>query len=190
MNADELAACDAPKYEELVEARYIGVYGEGDECTPPAALFKTIEEAEAWCKARENEYGKCWHLLRTDVAGSYWNSFDDDPRAEFISPIAALDAENRRMQAILNTPEIKDFLKAVEIEAAHQRNRWGDAHDEQKDAGDWAHCLPLILSSNQAVWERDRDKYLHHLITMAAICFNAHRCTQLKAKNSTGAKRA
>ena len=41
------------------------------------------------------------------------------------------------LEALLNTPETDDFDRGVPLEAAHQRYRWGDDHDETKDAFDW-----------------------------------------------------
>src|SRR5271154_7571556 len=34
-----------------------------------------------------------------------------------------------RLKALLDTPEIEDFDKAVPLEAAHQIKRWGTQHD-------------------------------------------------------------
>jgi hypothetical protein len=47
-----------------------------------------------------------------------------------------LTADSRAYQAI-NTPEIHDFLAAVENEALHQRERWGSEHDAGKTDADW-----------------------------------------------------
>jgi hypothetical protein len=48
----------------------------------------------------------------------------------------ALD-EARKLRALLNTPELLDFAKAVQLEAAHQRARWGSDHDAGKTDADW-----------------------------------------------------
>jgi hypothetical protein len=45
--------------------------------------------------------------------------------------------ERDTLYALLNTPEIHDFIKAVPLEAAHQRQRWGSDHDDGKTAADW-----------------------------------------------------
>lgn len=37
----------------------------------------------------------------------------------------------------INTPEVADFIKAVEREALHQRERWGVDHDSGKTDADW-----------------------------------------------------
>jgi hypothetical protein len=43
----------------------------------------------------------------------------------------------RDLEAQINTPEIADFVKAVQLEAAHQRARWGSDHDAGKTDADW-----------------------------------------------------
>jgi len=84
-------------------------------------------------------------------------------------------AERDRLTALINTPEILDFVKAVQIEAVHQRERWGAAQDEGKTAADWFWLLGYLagkaLHSDKA---GDRDKLLHHIVTTAAACANWH----------------
>lgn len=89
--------------------------------------------------------------------------------------VAALEAENARLKDILNTPHTQNFLEAVQIEAAHQRERWGSEHDIGKTPDDWL-WLIAFLATKAAQAERygDREKYLHHIITCAAACANWH----------------
>lgn len=54
-----------------------------------------------------------------------------------VQELAKLRARVAELEAKLNTPEIVDFAKAVELEAAHQRERWGSAHDAGKTDADW-----------------------------------------------------
>lgn len=80
-----------------------------------------------------------------------------------------------RLEEVLNTPELHDFAKAVELEAKHQRARWGDRHDAEKTPHDWAAvALALLGKAVQASWDGDREKLLHHIITTAAVCNNWH----------------
>src|SRR5689334_19768307 len=51
--------------------------------------------------------------------------------------VIALTAEVERLRAELNTPHTADFLEAVRIEAAHQRQRWSAEHDDGKTNADW-----------------------------------------------------
>jgi len=79
------------------------------------------------------------------------------------------------LDALINTPELINFVHGAVAEAAHQRNRWGAAHDANKQMGDWVavfvHLLSKFVNAN---WNRDLDKSLHHLITIAAVAANAH----------------
>ena len=79
------------------------------------------------------------------------------------------------LEALINTPELINFVQGAVSEAAHQRNRWGSAHDANKQMGDWVavfvHLLAKFVNSN---WNHDIDKSLHHLITVAAVAANAH----------------
>lgn len=84
-------------------------------------------------------------------------------------------AEVQRLTTLINTPEILDFVKAVQIEAVHQRERWGTEADEGKTAADWFWLLGYLagkaIASDKA---GDQKKMLHHIITTAAACANWH----------------
>ncbi len=82
-------------------------------------------------------------------------------------------AEAERLKKLIWTPHIEDFLVAVRIEAAHQRDRWGDAHDKMKEDTDWFWTLCWL--SGKAVRFESQEKRLHHLITSAALLLNWHR---------------
>lgn len=94
-----------------------------------------------------------------------------------------LASEVRRLLALceahveaLNTPEILDFREAVVREAAHQRERWGPGHDAKKTPEDWLWVVAyLATKATQAARYGDREKYLHHIVTTAAVCANWHR---------------
>lgn len=86
---------------------------------------------------------------------------------ELVRKAAAYDA--------INTPQISDFLRAVENEALHQRDRWGVDHDAGKRAEDWiALLIYLIGKATKSHYDGDADKLLHHVITTAAACLNWH----------------
>lgn len=100
----------------------------------------------------------------------------------------------------INTPEVIDFVKAVNLEAAHQRQRWGSDHDAGKTAEDWfwligalggkacrhfamAAMLTEMANTQGFVFDRagllrkaeyHREKGLHHIITTAAAAANWH----------------
>lgn len=83
-----------------------------------------------------------------------------------------------RMNALLNTPELIDFAKGVQLEAAHQRERWGSEHDAGKTPYDWfwlvAHLATRALEADK---RGDLDKMRHHMITTAAALANWHAAT-------------
>lgn len=90
-------------------------------------------------------------------------------------------AERDRLLLQLNTPHTADFLEAVRIEAAHQRERWGVDHDAGKRPEDWITLVSYLLGkAARAHFDGERDKLLHHVITLAAVCSNWHA-------NATGA---
>ena len=84
--------------------------------------------------------------------------------------------EVTRLTALINTPSADDFFEAVRIEAAHQVERWGVEHDAGKRPEDWIALVVYLLGkATKAHYESDRDKLLHHVITLAAVALNWHR---------------
>lgn len=74
-----------------------------------------------------------------------------------------------------DTPQIADFIAAVQEEIPHQRKRWGMDHDETKAPFDWVALAARLQGKMvEAVWADDRDKFLHHTITLAAVMANCH----------------
>lgn len=75
----------------------------------------------------------------------------------------------------LNTPELHNFANAIVLEAAHQRARWPATHDQNKTPEDWFWTLGHLASkATQAARYGDREKYLHHIVTTAALLNNWH----------------
>lgn len=80
------------------------------------------------------------------------------------------------LEKLINNPEIEDFLKGVQLEAAHQTERWGIVAEENKMPHHYAVVMDKLKGKMAvAIFDGDIEKYKHHLITMAAICFNVHR---------------
>lgn len=108
----------------------------------------------------------------------------DADRAELVVRAERAEAERDRLLALINTPRTDDFFEAVRIESAHQIERWGTEHDAGKRPEDWiALAVYLLGKATRAHYEGDRDKLLHHVITVAAVCLNWHR-------NATGVSTA
>lgn len=76
---------------------------------------------------------------------------------------------------IINSPETADFMAAVPLEAAHQRERWGADHDAGKSPYDWFWLIGyLSQKAADAAVRGDTDKALHHTISTAAALANWH----------------
>ncbi len=93
----------------------------------------------------------------------------------------ALAREVLRLDALLNTPEFSDFIKAVPLEAAHQLERWGVEHDEGKTDADWLWLIAYLSSKalTNPIEPGDDifEKRLHRIITIAAAASNWHAQT-------------
>lgn len=110
------------------------------------------------------------HLIEM-ISHSPAGSTDQDPEPL----LSAALAEAQRLRELINTPHTDDFLEAVRIEAAHQRQKWKES-DALKDEPDWFWTLGALAGKALKSWKADdREKMLHHVITSAALCLNWHR---------------
>jgi hypothetical protein len=97
--------------------------------------------------------------------------------------VTELEKENAELKALINTPEIIDFMKAVQLEAAHQRVRWPSEHDGGKTDEDWFWLIGYLAGKalhNPGQWADRSDaayleKQLHRIVTVAAATANWHR---------------
>lgn len=134
--------------------------------------------------------------------GCPWSTYDAC-KAELDKTKAELEAARADL-AKINTPEVNDFLKAVELEAKHQRLRWGTSHDGGKTDADWFWLIgylagkalhnpdvpevpeaggmergmhpeiDLFLNLRDERAKKVLDKQLHRIITVAAAALNWH----------------
>ena len=75
----------------------------------------------------------------------------------------------------LDVPELEDFAKGVLIEAQHQRQRWGNDHDIEKEPQDWYWTVGYLCGKAlRSQLDGDMKKFKHHLITGAALMANWH----------------
>lgn len=113
---------------------------------------------------------------------THWMPLPEDPGEDAPADIAALltayaelAAEVERLRAVINTPEVDDWFAGVRIEAAHQVERWGSAHDAGKTAFDWFWLLGyLAQKAADAQVRGDAAKAKHHTISTAAALLNWH----------------
>lgn len=89
----------------------------------------------------------------------------------------------RELRALINTPEIIDFAKAVQLEAAHQRQRWPSEQDAGKTDADWFWLIGYLAGKalhNPGPFDppghrkQQGEKQLHRIITVAAAAANWH----------------
>ena len=94
---------------------------------------------------------------------------------ELLAENAELKVEVGRLHALLNTPEIESFDKAVPLEAAHQQERWDAQHDAGKNPEDWFWLIGYLAGKAlHSMKTGNRDKALHHTISTAAALRNWH----------------
>ncbi len=85
----------------------------------------------------------------------------------------AATVEVERLNKLINNPHTEHFLSAVQLEAAHQQERWASSHDAGKEDADWF-WLVGYLAGKAIRPGQTQEKRLHHIITTAAACLNWH----------------
>jgi hypothetical protein len=84
-------------------------------------------------------------------------------------------AERDRLKALVNSPEVANFLRGVHLEAVHQVERWGEASDRAKRPADWFWLVGYLAGKAlHSAIAGDIDKARHHCISTAAALFNWH----------------
>lgn len=122
-------------------------------------------------EAGETELSRIWTMvekIRTKQAAKPKHS----PLPASL-PFPKADAVDAAKYRALNTPEIRDFIVAVEREALHQRERWGSEHDAGKFDSDWFWLIGY-LAGKAIRPDTAPEKQLHHIITTAAALLNWH----------------
>ena len=81
--------------------------------------------------------------------------------------------ENNRLIALIWRPYIGVWLDEVMIEAAHQKDRWGEEHDEGKEGQDWFWLIGYLAGKAlRAFLDGDMVKARHHTVSSAAVLAN------------------
>ncbi|WP_208453756.1 hypothetical protein [Burkholderia gladioli] len=94
---------------------------------------------------------------------------------EALDDQCAFQAEIDRLRKIINTPQSGNFLRAVSIEAEHQRQRWSSEHDGGKTPADWFWLVGYLAGKAlTAANAGNVEKAEHHVITTAAALANWH----------------
>ena len=75
---------------------------------------------------------------------------------------------------IVNTPHAGQFNHSVAHEMTHHTGRWGD--EMTRPPSHFQAVITYILGKlTKAIWDGDREKYDHHLVTIAAVAGTAHK---------------
>jgi hypothetical protein len=125
------------------------------------------------------------HERCAEIAGEYGAENTDGPSSAVRALGHRYDAEKtradtaearvRELEALINQPSTAVFVDAVRTEIAHQVDRWGAEHDAGKRPEDWITLVVYLLGKATAShYIGDREKLLHHVITIAATCGNWH----------------
>jgi hypothetical protein len=94
---------------------------------------------------------------------------------EAADKLSSLQKETDTLKAERDTPQVVEFAEAVQLEAWHQRDRWGADHDAGKTPFDWFWLVGyLAQKAASAQVAGDADKALHHTISTAAALANWH----------------
>jgi len=93
--------------------------------------------------------------------------------------------DGARLDALVNNPETENFLRGVQLEAGHQVEKWGEAHDRGKSAENWFWLVGYLAGKClRAAITGDRTKALHHTISTAAACLNWHKAISRDASGA------
>lgn len=110
---------------------------------------------------------------------------DSDPDLIIATAIHKAKARIKELEGLINAPETDDFLKGVKLEAAHQVQRWGYAHDRSKSAENWYWLVGYLAGKAlRAAITGDQEKALHHTISSAAALLNWHAAIKRDATGS------
>lgn len=148
--------------------------GYAQECLKPVTNSGISKPRAAYYYIRERGEGEDW---RATSEQAYLNAREDATMdTTTLWDMYQSEKDNReRFQALLNTPEVEDFLQGVKVEAPHQVERWTATHDDGKYASDWFWLVGFLAGKilhNLAIGEIDKAR--HHCITTAAALYNWH----------------
>lgn len=96
---------------------------------------------------------------RVRAASQYHGEYHEKPYGPLAMELAI---ELDGLRALLNKPETAMFLRGVHLEACHQVERWGTAHDRGKTPADWFWLVGyLVGKALQAANGENLPRYRH-----------------------------
>ncbi len=117
----------------------------------------------------EKEYNKIVAVLKTDYA---WDLERLDPETKQMAEALLHYAIKAIKSELINTPQHNEFTDAVKSEMAHHAEKWGDESYAPP------HHFNMVIGFlngklAKSVWDKDKDKFEHHLKTTAAVAGTA-----------------
>lgn len=93
----------------------------------------------------------------------------DRQNKELTADLRQAHEDIERLKALLNTPEVNNFVDGVVSEAQHQRVRWGLEHDRNKSPADWFWLIGYLAQKAMTYHQAGNfEKAKHHIISTAA----------------------
>lgn len=87
-----------------------------------------------------------------------------------MNTVDELKAEVSRLRDLIGRPYIGAWTDEIIIEAAHQRERYGAAHDHGKAPEDWFWLVGYLAGKALAAHKAgDASKAHHHTVSTAAV---------------------
>lgn len=82
-------------------------------------------------------------------------------------------AEIHRLEALINSPIVDDWLQGVRLEAVHQVERWGTDGDAGKTDPDWFWLVGFLAGKALfSVMQGNVEKAKHHTISTGGALLN------------------
>lgn len=167
--------------EAKLECAGAGVDALADKVTE---LEATLEHERAAARGARDELRR----IREAAARYCWGltGEDGDPPEESTEPGSTAEAlvqfaigrarEGDEVREMVNSPRTDEWFASVRQEAGHQVLRWGSDHDAGKRVEDWVSLFQYLIGKLvKAHWDGNRDKLLHHVVTVGAVALNMHK---------------
>lgn len=143
----------------------------------------------------EDNRGRKWHHVRHKIRGGTYEAlalatvqtarpitdnaklvlYQDHETGDYYVRPPDEFVDGRFERLLIDTPHIEHFLSAVAIEASHQRERWGEAHDRSKSAENWFWLIGFLAGKAlRAAVTGDKQTALHHTVSAAAALMQWH----------------
>ena len=123
------------------------------------------------------------------IADSIRESIHNPEKYDRLRLMAWAGDELRRLDHLMNTPQIVDFLESVKAEAAFQESAGWTQLDEDKQPADWMWLIGwLVAKALHHQYLGDFEKALHHTISSAAVLSKWHQAIKKEYDELTEAE--